>query len=609
MKTTKSIINAAALAMTLATAGPALGSVENLDMFVGQTMTMSFDRVKRIAVGSPQVADVVTFPDRKDQLLLNAKTAGVTTLAVWDAGEQEPHEYRIRVSSQASAYEQSVYRFRNYTLSTTEYTQKDAGRTITTKVEAARVDHVANTLKPLLGDRFSIDGTRNQVTLRGAPEELATANALLAEIDKPLRQVLIEAEVIEITEGELKQLGNYLMGQSGRNSGIADLSGANTRALTFTFDTFTDLASHFKITLDMLKTVNVGKTLVHSKVAVLDGNLAWIQAGESLPVASREGQAGLVSFNYVDTGVILDVVTRVGEDDSITLWLRPEVSSVSGWVGDPNSGSGVAAPIIDSRQVMSEVRLQNGESVLIGGLRNESHTTVRKKVPILGDLPAIGSFFRKKSETSSTSELIISITPHILSEEEAKAYNNNYLDMSGTISKDMSQTQDANVKGLSGRAASAAKPAAKIAELDIVNTTAGASPLGSNSAPEFDLQPAQDASAAVSSAAAKQAPQTGSTTSKTTASFIGAGDSAKSDTVSKTVSIANSPANKAFSVNVATVSKPNAQTTGENGTNMHTASITSAGGDQQTGPQPGQSTVDQTPAPTGDAPGAPPIAQ
>lgn len=442
------------LMFLLITAGPVLGSAENIDMFVGQTMTMSFERVKRIAIGSPAVADVVTFPDRKDQILLNAKAAGVTTLAVWDAAEKTPHEYRIRVSSANSAYEQSVYTFRNYTLSTTEFSQKNSDRSILTKVEQARVDHVSNTLKPVLADRFSIDGTRNQVTLRGTPDELTSARALLLEIDKPLRQVLIEAEVIEITDGELKTLGNYLLGESGKNSGAANLSADNTSALTFTFDTFTDLASHFKITLDMLKTINVGKTLVHSKLAVLDGNLAWIQAGESLPVASRDGTAGLVSFSYVDTGVILDVVTRVGEDDSITLWLRPEVSNVSGWVGDPNSNSGVAAPIIDSRQLMSEVRLKNGESVLIGGLRNEQHTTVRKKVPVLGDLPAIGSFFRKKSETTSNTELIVSITPHIITDAATSANNGSYIDMSGTVASNISNVKSGETQRVFDSAAS-----------------------------------------------------------------------------------------------------------------------------------------------------------
>ena len=133
----------------------------------------------------------------------------------------------------------------------------------------------------------------------------------------------------------------------------------------------------------------------------------------------------------MNTGIILTVVPRVGDDETITLWVKPEVSNVVGWVGDPNSTSETAAPIINTREVLSEIRLEDGETVFLGGLTNEETTTERKKVPLLGDLPAVGSLFRSKRTETTRSELVISLTPRIMrpGEEIAQA-ERHYIDLS-----------------------------------------------------------------------------------------------------------------------------------------------------------------------------------
>ncbi len=401
----------------------------SLDVFVGQTNVLRFKGVTRIAIGNPEIADVSTFPEKPDEVLIIAIKPGITTLTVWDETGDRTHEYQVRVSNVASELEHSLYTFKYYTLTRTVYNDKISE--IDVKPDENNMANLQAMLTPILGaDKYSIDINRNRVFMKGARKDIEAANTTLDEIDKPLRQVLIEAKVIEITKDDLAKLGNYLLAQKDKAVITSDLSGS-TPVFSATLDTFSDLARRFKITIDTLRSASVGRTLVNPKISVLDGKTAWIVAGEKLPVASRDSEKGLVSYQYVNTGIILAVTPRVGYDNSVTLWLKPEVSNISGWVGDPNSSSDNAAPIINTRELMSEIRVMDGESIVIGGLQKSENIVTKDKVPMLGDMPLVGNLFRKKTESAKTTELIISITPHIIvNNETAEPEKLGYIDLS-----------------------------------------------------------------------------------------------------------------------------------------------------------------------------------
>lgn len=383
-----------------------------IELFVSQSKVLKFDGLARLAVGDPEIADVNVFPETLDEAIINGKKPGVTTLNVWRATEAEPLSFEVRVSNNSSELENRTYPLKHYKLALTEY--NDSLSRIEIKPDAAGVENLRVMLTPILGEKhFSLDIHRNTVLMQGAARDLDAAIFFLDEIDRPLKQVLIEAKVIEISKDDLKRLGNSLVAQKGRNRLTSTLSGASD-SFNFAFDTFTDLARRFSITVDTLRTENVGRTLVNPKIAVLDGKTGWILAGEKFPIATRDNEQGLVSYSYVSTGIILAVTPRIGHDGSITLWLKPEVSSISGWVGDPNSSSQNAAPIIDTREVMSEVRVKDGESILIGGLHRDEEIVSRSRVPVLGKVPLIGSLFKKKRTSTRTSELVVVITPHII---------------------------------------------------------------------------------------------------------------------------------------------------------------------------------------------------
>lgn len=415
MRTIRLIMLAAFYTVTLAPAAAAAGGAiddESVELFVGETRVMRYESVTQIAVGDPAIADVQMFNEKAHEVILNARAPGVTSMFVWDGTSIFPHRHEIVVSNRTLPMEKRVFDFKHYTLTVTEYDNRLSK--IIVSADESNVANLNTILTPILGGKnYSIDVNRNRVIMNGTRLDLDSAEALLSEIDEPLRQVVIEAKVIEITKNDLKRLGTMLMGQEGEVSARGDLTG-DAPLFSVTFDTFTDLARRFSITIDTLRTAGVGRTLVNPKIAALDGKTAWILAGEKYPVATRDNEQGLVSFDYVHTGISLAITPRVGRDDTITLWLKPEVSNISGWVGDPNSSSNNAAPIIDTREALSEVRVRDGESIIIGGLQRDESITTKSRVPLLGDLPLLGKAFRKKRTSELTSELIIVITPHIM---------------------------------------------------------------------------------------------------------------------------------------------------------------------------------------------------
>ena len=297
MKTLTRALTLALFVTVLTSAAVTAAQRESIPMFEGETMIMRFPEINRIAVGNPAVADVVTFPDRSDEIVLNAKAAGVTTFTVWSGPMDEMQSYTVSVSSQATYLDREAYQFRHYNFTYTEQKVNDTYTEVITKVDEAKLEHVSAMLTPVLGaEHVTIDGMSNRVSMLGTPEELAMAHSMLLELDEPRRQVVIEARVIEVSKEDIKRLGNILLGQDGRYSANVDVNSDAGDAMSFVFDTFNDLTDRFSITLNTLQTNNVGDTLVNSKVAVLDGNTAWILSGESLPIASRDNERGLVSY-------------------------------------------------------------------------------------------------------------------------------------------------------------------------------------------------------------------------------------------------------------------------------------------------------------------------
>ncbi len=163
--------------------------------------------------------------------------------------------------------------------------------------------------------------------------------------------------------------------------------------------------STFSAILNLLETRVNTKVVSNPRVVVLNNQTAMIQVGQEIPVPSFErnettGSMEVTGFNYRNTGVVLNVTPHINTADEILVDLNPEVSAVG---SNQDFGVGqIQAPRFDTTKAKTQVLIQSGQTIAIGGLLTDSTNIQEDKVPFLGDIPLVGKLFRSKNPASST---------------------------------------------------------------------------------------------------------------------------------------------------------------------------------------------------------------
>ncbi|MBI5078704.1 secretin and TonB N-terminal domain-containing protein [Candidatus Saganbacteria bacterium] len=241
----------------------------------------------------------------------------------------------------------------------------------------------------------------NSLVLRGKSFEIAEALELLAGMDKPAPQVLIEGKILEVTRSSSLRLGLDYNGGS-----FAFLTDKNTRKIS--------LASDLSATLNFLVASGQADIVASPRIATADNHEAVINVGTRVPYAvPTRDNSGLTSkwaVEYIDAGVKLKILPKVGEEGLITVELQPEVSSVKEW----RSTAAGEFPVIAARNAQTTVQVRDGETIVIGGLLSDGSRENIVRLPVLGYLPIVGIFFQNKAEEKTKTEIIFLITPHIM---------------------------------------------------------------------------------------------------------------------------------------------------------------------------------------------------
>ena len=148
----------------------------------------------------------------------------------------------------------------------------------------------------------------------------------------------------------------------------------------------------------------------------MDNKTATLDIGDEVPITTQSAVSVLTagapvvnSISYKDTGIILSITPRINANGRILLDLEQEVSTVAA-----TTSSGIDSPTIHKRRIRTSVVVNNGETLALGGLIQESKTVTRNQIPVLGDLPLIGTAFKQKDDQVGKTELIIIISPHLM---------------------------------------------------------------------------------------------------------------------------------------------------------------------------------------------------
>jgi len=388
---------------------------EELRLYIGQFQTIQINSPQRIAIGNPAIADVAQVS--KTQLTINPKSAGSTTLVVWDNfGEQA---YRLNVFIEDTSL---IKKRIDDILASLNLPD------VYTKAEDAE-NRVA-----LLGSVKSIKD-KDRVLLALGP--LVSKTVDLIAIKEEEAVIEIDVQVIELNRGSQDQLGftwpgsidlTEVASQALVTPGVRPLSlGKLFTVAGMTRDAFT-------LRLDML--VQEGKARVLSRprlscqsgkeAKLLVGGEVPVLSGTSTPSSTTPGSVGATSgasVEYKEYGVIMNIKPRLDESGKIHLNLDVTVSEV----GDVVSTSYALAYTFTKRNATTELFLNDGQTMALGGLIKKKTSEDLTKMPWLADVPILGLFFRqrttRKGWTSDTdkihdTELFITLTPHLAAKDE-----------------------------------------------------------------------------------------------------------------------------------------------------------------------------------------------
>jgi general secretion pathway protein D len=276
----------------------------------------------------------------------------------------------------------------------------------------------------LPGVRITADIANNAVLIFANQEHYRIIERTLRQLDRPQMQVAIEATIAEVVLNNNLNYGVQVFLKSsdihaGRNKGSLTLSNLSSAVLQRTLPGFNFLIgseAEPRLILDALQTVTDVKVLSTPSLVVVDNQVATLQVGDQVPVATRTAvsvenpNAPVVNnIDYRNTGIILRVAPRVNVNGNILLDIEQEISNVAN-----TANADTLTPTVSQRRVKSAISVTSGQTVLLGGLISERTERGRSGLPLLDKLGPLGELLGSNTGTLQRTELIIFIRPQII---------------------------------------------------------------------------------------------------------------------------------------------------------------------------------------------------
>ncbi|WP_313050116.1 type II and III secretion system protein family protein [Stenotrophomonas cyclobalanopsidis] len=360
--------------------------------------------LERVAIADPGVADVVMLRGQR-QALLVGKAPGTTTLLLWHKKQGEPQRLQVRVQSAVQG-------------------AADAGRNGLVFTQQDQQGLLQGSSDSML---THMQEQKTAAMALGKDGMLADASTIASG-----GVVQVEVKVVEFNKTALKQIGisfqnrngdfaygfarpgGMLPGNTGILPGMTEAGGSN--------DAESPISSAFRLVfgstkgrwnadVDLLQSNGMARVLAEPTLVALSGQSASFLAGGELPILEPQG-LGTTTVTYKPFGIGLTVTPTVLSANRIALKVAPEASDLD--YTNAIALNGVQIPSISTRRADTTVELGDGESFVIGGLVSSTVASTVNKIPMLGDLPIIGSFFRNLDYKRQDKELVIIVTPRLV---------------------------------------------------------------------------------------------------------------------------------------------------------------------------------------------------
>ena len=302
----------------------------------------------------------------------------------------------------------------------------------------AKAVEVISSIEKMKTSRGNInfDARTNTIIVRDIQSNIDLISQIIPVLDAVTPQVLIEGKIVETTLSNTEKLGidwtakASLAGpkrpttfpfEKETSKYISDAFPAAASSL-FSYGTidFTTLQS----VMEFLKSRSDTNILSNPSIVTLDNHKASINVGTQYPIPTytfneQTAKLQVSGWNYMDIGIIFEVTPHVNNTGFVTLDLTPKVSAILDFVTVENT----SLPRLSNESAATRVMIKNGDTLVIAGLIKDQTTDTKKKVPILGDIPVAGLIFRKNSTVKEKTELLIFMTPHIVTSDKQQAAN------------------------------------------------------------------------------------------------------------------------------------------------------------------------------------------
>jgi general secretion pathway protein D len=278
----------------------------------------------------------------------------------------------------------------------------------------------------------------NQLLVRTRPAQWKEIESAIKRLDNPPLQVQIETRILEVQlTGELNLGVQWYLGRLAGNSksttvanaagsqGALGGGGAGLGATDSLFYSF--VSSNLQVALHALEANGRTQVLSAPSLVVMNNQQAQIQVGDNIPISqttinTNTSDTTLSSVEYVQTGVILDVVPRINPGGLVYMDIKQQVSDAYSIATDLNGN-----PRISTRSVATQVAAQSGQTVLLGGLIKQDNAESVSAVPYLGRLPGLKWLFGNTRRSKDRTELIVLITPRVItSDSQARQVTDDY---------------------------------------------------------------------------------------------------------------------------------------------------------------------------------------
>ncbi len=285
----------------------------------------------------------------------------------------------------------------------------------------ADVKDVQSLLRTMLDARKVVQNNQlNAITIRDTPNKVAIAQKIIEANDKAKAELVVDVELLEISRNVSKTLGiNLTPRQFDIQFEGPDRLPLNNLGLLNQAGLYS-LGPIPRVTLDFLKADSGTRTIAKPQLRVTEGEKANLHIGDSVPIPTTTfnttGTVGgsvvpITSFTYQEVGIVIEIEPRVHHNKEVTLKLNVEVSQLGDRI---DAGQGVSQPSINTRQINTVIRLKDGESNLLAGLIRDDGQSARSGFPGLMDMPGIGKIFSSTLETRRETDLVLTLTPHII---------------------------------------------------------------------------------------------------------------------------------------------------------------------------------------------------